>query len=149
MTEQQVLSKLTALCAKSEHCQYEMLEKMKRWEVASDVQARVMSYLIHEKFIDDARYSRFFINDKIKYNHWGRYKVAQALRMKRIAEDVYEPILAEVAEEVYADILRPLLVTKLRSVKGKNDYEVRGKLIRFALSRGFDMDIIMKVIDEL
>ena len=148
MTEQQVLSKLTALCARSEHCQQDMIDKMRKWEVDETVQARIMEYLLRESFVDDARYARFFINDKIKFNRWGKQKVAQALRMKRIAESVYAPMLDEVQDENYLETLRPLIQAKRRSVKGNSDYEIRGKLIRFALSRGFDMDLILKVLDE-
>lgn len=148
MTEQQMLSKLTALCARSEHCQQDMITKMRKWEVDETVQARIMAYLLKERYVDDARYARFFINDKIKFNHWGKQKVAQALRMKRIDESVYAPMLDEVEDESYLETLRPLIQAKRRSVKGNSEYEIRGKLIRFALSRGFDMDLILKVLDE-
>lgn len=148
MTEQQILSKLTTLCAKSEHCQHDMLEKMRRWEVDDATQARVMEYLVREKYVDDARYARFFINDKVKFNRWGKQKVAQALRMKGISETIYAPLLDDVEEDTYLDTLRPMIEAKRRTVKGRNEYEIRGKLIRFALSRGFGMDLIMKVLDE-
>lgn len=149
LSEQQVLQKLTALCAKSEHCQKDMLDKMRRWEIADDVQARVMDYLVRERYVDDARYARYFINDKVKYNKWGRRKVEQALRLKGITENVYRDILNEVSEESYADILRPLIEAKRRTVKGNTEYEIRTKLIRFALSRGFDMDVILEVLDSI
>ena len=71
MTEQQALLKLTTLCTQSEHCSQEMLDKMKKWELAEDAIARNMQFLIEKKFIDDERYARFFINDKVKYNKWG------------------------------------------------------------------------------
>ena len=55
MKEQQVLYKLTAMCSQAEHCSQEMLDKMKKWDIPEDVQARVMQYLTQEKFIDDER----------------------------------------------------------------------------------------------
>ena len=147
MTEEQVLNKLTTLCAKGEHCQQEMLDKMRKWEIEEDVQARVMEYLLKEKFIDEERYTRLFVEEKIKFNKWGRKKVEQALYMKRIPRSIYAPILDEVDEDNYEEILRPLLEAKRKSVTGKSEYEIRGKLIRFALSRGFDMDTILSVLD--
>ena len=68
MTEQQALLKLTTLCTQAEHCSQEMLEKMKKWELPEDAISRNMEFLTQKKFIDDARFARFFINDKIKYN---------------------------------------------------------------------------------
>lgn len=147
MTEEQVLNKLTTLCARGEHCQQEMLDKMRKWEIEEDVQARVMEYLLKEKFIDEERYTRLFVEEKIKFNKWGRKKLEQALYMKRIPRSIYAPILDEVDEDNYEEILRPLLEAKRKSVTGKSEYEIRGKLIRFALSRGFDMDTILCVLD--
>lgn len=147
MTEEQVLNKLTTICARGEHCQQEMLDKMRRWEIEEDVQARVMEYLIKEKFIDEERYTRLFVEEKIKFNKWGRKKVEQALYMKRIPRSISAPILDEIDEENYEEILRPLIEAKRKTVTGKSEYEIRGKLIRFALSRGFDMDTILSVLD--
>ena len=147
MTEEQVLNKLTTLCARGEHCQQEMLDKMRRWEIDESVQARVMEYLLKEKFIDEERYARCFVEEKIKFNGWGRKKVEQALYMKRIPSSIYNPILDEVDEKNYEEILRPLLEAKRKTVTGKSEYEIRGKLIRFALSRGFEMDEILKILD--
>ena len=75
MTEQQALLKLTTLCTQAEHCSQEMIDKMKKWELPEDAIARNMEFLTEKKFIDDERFARFFINDKIKYNKWGRRKV--------------------------------------------------------------------------
>ena len=96
MTEQQALLKLTTLCTQSEHCSQEMLDKMKKWELPEDAIARNMEFLIQKKFVDDERFARFFINDKIKYNKWGRRKVEQALWLKHISREISDPIFAEI-----------------------------------------------------
>ena len=74
MTEQQVLARLTAECARAEHCTGEMLEKMRRWGVADDVQDRVMECLIKQRYIEDERFGRVFVREKIRFNGWGRLK---------------------------------------------------------------------------
>lgn len=148
MTEKDALFKLTALCSQAEHCTYEMLEKMRRWEIADDAQARIMEYLVREKFVDDERYCRLFVKDKIRYNKWGRRKVEQALMQKRISRDIYQPVLEEVDDEEYLTILKPLLQNKRRQLKAMSEYEANGRLIRFAISRGFTMDIIRQCIND-
>ena len=148
MTKEQVLLKLTSMCSSSEHCSGEMLKKMEDWEVDPRIQSEVMAYLIKEKYIDDRRFCRFFVNDKIKYNKWGRRKVEQALWQKRIDSDISREVLDEVPDEIYTDILTSLLKDKKKSVKGRNDYEIKAKLVRFAVGRGFTFDIINRCIDE-
>lgn len=146
MTEQEAYLRLAALCAQAEHCEYEMQEKMRRWEIADDAQARVMQRLITERYVDDERFARAFANDKVKYNKWGRRKVEQAMWLKHIAEDIRQRVLDSIDDEEYIAILRPLLQQKRRSVKARNDYELRQKLIKFAIGRGFTMNIIKQCI---
>lgn len=146
-TEQEAYLTLAALCARSEHCQWEMQEKMRRWELDDAAQARVMARLVKERYVDDERYARAFVKDKVRYNKWGRRKVEQALWQKRIDDDIRERVLDEVDEEEYLNVLRPLLKQKRKSIKAGNDYELKQKLVRFALGRGFTYDIIRQCID--
>ncbi len=148
-TEQEAYLQLAALCAKSEHCQWEMTEKMIRWGLDEDQQTRVLQRLVKERFVDDERYARAFVLDKVVYNKWGRRKVEQALRQKHIAEDIRQLVLEEVEDDTYLDILVPLLKQKRKSIKAASDYERNQKLIRFALGRGFTYDMIEKALGNL
>ena len=147
MTEQEVFLQLASLCANAEHCQYEMLEKMRKWELSEMVQARVMARLVKERYVDDERYARAFVKDKIRYNKWGRRKVQQALWLKRIDDDVQQTVLDEISDEEYLKVLKPLLKQKSKSIKAESDYERNQKLVRFALGRGFTFDIIRQCMD--
>ena len=149
MTQEQIISKLTAVCARAEHCKDDMLRRMQRWQVDEATQREVISYLVKEKYIDEERYARFFINDKIKYNRWGRRKVEQALYFKHIPREVYEPLLDDVANEDFESVLLPLLQNKEKNLKYANDYEKRMKLLRFAMQRGFSYDQADKCINML
>ena len=138
---------LAALCAQAEHCQWEMLEKMRRWELPEEEQARVMQRLVSERYVDDERYARAFVKDKVRYNKWGRRKVEQALWQKHIDDDFRQRVLDEVDDSEYLAVLKPLLQQKRRSTKAANDYELNQKLVRFAVSRGFTFDIIRQCLE--
>ena len=147
MTEQEAYLQLAALCAQAEHCQQEMRDKMRRWELDETVQNRIVARLVKERYVDDERYARAFVKDKIRYNKWGRRKVQQALWQKHIDADVQQRVLDEIDEIEYLDILRPLLKQKRKSIKAESDYELNQKLVRFALGRGFGFDIIRQCLD--
>ena len=151
MTEQEAYLQLAAICAQAEHCEQEMRNKMKRWELDETVQNRIIDRLTKERYIDHERYARAFVKDKIRYNKWGRKKVQQALWMKRIDQDIQQRVLDEIDEKEYLDVLRPLLKQKRKSIKADSDYEMNQKLVRFALSRGFTFDIIRQClnVDEI
>ena len=147
MTEQEAYLQLAALCAQAEHCQQEMRDKMRRWELDETAQNRIIDRLIKERYIDDERYARAFVKDKIRYNKWGRRKVQQALWQKHIDADIQQQVLDEIDEKEYLDILRPLLKQKRKSIKAESDYELNQKLVRFALGRGFGFDIIRQCLN--
>ena len=147
MTEQESYLQLAALCAQAEHCQQEMRDKMRRWELDETVQNRILARLVKERYIDDERYARAFVKDKIRYNKWGHRKVQQALWQKHIDSDVQQRVLDEIDEKEYLDVLRPLLKQKRKSIKAASDYEQNQKLVRFALGRGFSFDIIRQCLD--
>ena len=146
-SEEEAYLALATLCAQAEHCQYEMTEKMRRWELSEEAQARIMERLVSERYVDDERFARAFIKDKVRYNKWGRRKVEQALWQKHIDKDIRQRTLDDVDDEEYLAVLRPLLKQKRKSTKAENDYELNRKLVRFALGRGFTFDIIRQCID--
>lgn len=146
---QQAFKKLAALCAKGEHCSGEMLNKMRLWGLDEEAQATNMSKLVAGKYIDDERYCRFFVNDKIKYNKWGRRKIEQALWQKQMDESISQRILDEIDDSEYLQVLKPLLKSKEKSIKANNDYERKMKLMKFAIGRGFSMNLIRQCIDGI
>lgn len=147
ITEQEAFLQLAALCAQAEHCEQEMRDKLKRWELDTAAADRIIARLQKERYIDDARYARAFVKDKIRYNKWGHRKVEQALWQKRIADDIRQQVLGEIDENEYLDVLRPLLKQKRRTTKAENDYALNQKLVRFALGRGFTFDLIRQCLD--
>ena len=147
MTYEIALQRLTALCASAEHCEYEMMEKMRKWEVEESDRERIMAYLRQAKFVDDERYAHAFVSDKVRYNKWGRRKVEQGLWAKHISEDIRQRVLNEVDDSQYKLVLTDLLKSKRRSIKAADGYEMNRKLIKYALSRGFDYSIIKQCLN--
>lgn len=147
ISEQEAYLQLAALCAQAEHCQQEMRDKMKRWNIDETAQNHVIARLVKERYIDDERFARAFVKDKIRYNKWGRRKVQQALWMKRIDDEIQQRVLDEIDDKEYLDVLRPLLKQKRKSIKADSDYELNQKLVRFALGRGFTFDLIRQCLD--
>lgn len=155
MTYQQLLTKLTAYCAKAERCIHEVQMKMQRWAIDEETQSRAIRYLLDERYIDEERYARYFINDKLTNNKWGKRKVEQALYAKHIPSEIYADLLLQQDEESYADTLIPLLRNKkkslatARSTASLSAYEIRGRLMRFALQRGFTYDQTLQCLDSM
>lgn len=145
-TEAELKVRAEAYCSKSEHCPAEVREKLRQWGAEADVADRILAALEKARFVDAARFCRAFVRDKYRFNQWGRMKIVQALRMKRLSSEDIESGLAEIDEEEYTDVLKTLLAQKARSLKGGTEYERNTKLIRFAVSRGFEMDEVLRYV---
>lgn len=147
ITADQALQRLAAQCSRGEYCTHDINEKMRRWGLSDEDRAQVTATLIADRYVDDARFCRLFVRDKLKFNKWGRRKIEQALWAKRIDEDTYRPFLDDISNDEYAEILRPMLKSKRKTIRAASEYECNMKLIKYAMSRGFTIDIIKQCID--
>lgn len=147
MTEEEALSRLAAYCSTAEHCRAEVIEKMQKWGLPYKEIDRVVDRLVAERYVDDERYCRAFVADKFRFAKWGKVKIGQALYMKKVPNEVYRKYLYEIDETEYLAVLTDLLAAKRKSIHAKDDYELNGKLIRFAISRGFEMNDIRRCIE--
>lgn len=148
-TEQEAYTRLSALCAMGERCCYDMQKKMKNWELPEGAEDRIVEKLVKERFIDEGRFARAFVRDKFRYNRWGRVRIQQELRLRQIPQKHIDEALEEIESDDNLSTLSEIIRKKRPSVKGKNEYEIKGKLIRFALGRGFSMEDITKVIGSI
>jgi len=141
--------KAAFLCSRSEHCTSEIQEKLKTWGLSSEDSEPVLEKLIAEKYLDDERFARAYVKDKFRFNHWGKQKIAYMLRAKNIPSEILELAFEEIEDEGYSDELRKILTDKEKSVKAKDKYDKRNKLMRFAMGRGFESSQISAVLKEL
>ena len=147
LTPAEALNKAAAYCTLCERCVSEVRAKLTAWGMTPAEQNSIVERLVSEKFIDETRYCRAFVNDKLKFNHWGRIKISAALREKQLPKELAKEALEQIDEELYMEILTETIATKRREYKGKDDYATKQKLMRFAASRGFEPSIIMRMIN--
>lgn len=141
--------KASLLCSRSEKCTSEILEKLRRWGLSAEESEAVVEKLIEEKYLNDERFARAYVKDKFRFNHWGKQKIAHMLRAKNISPEILELAFEEIEDEGYVDELRKLLIDKEKSIKAKDKYDKRNKLMRFALGRGFESGEVYVIFKEL
>ncbi len=144
-----LLNKAATYASRCEHCESEVREKLVSWGATEEEQEAIIEYLVEERYIDNQRYANSYAKDKFRFNHWGKYKISIMLRSKDIDSEIIEEALGQIDEEEYLDKLRQILRDKLRSLKYSSEYEKKGKLFKFAQSRGFESGAISKVIDSI
>ena len=143
----EALNKAAAYCTLCERCINEVSAKLTAWGVLPGEQKKIIARLIDEKFIDEARYCRAFVNDKLRFNRWGRIKIIAALRDKHLPQEHISEAIESIDDEKYIDILKEVIAIKHKEYKGKDDYTTKQKLMRHAASRGFEPATIMRFIN--
>ena len=145
-----VLGKMQALCSKTEKCSFDVEQKIKNYPLEEKDREWILNQLKEDKFIDDQRFAGFFVKDKFRFNKWGRVKIRHAMHMKKIDDDIIDRALEEqLDEDEYLEVLKELLVSKNRSLKDKNMFARKGKLVRFATQRGFEPERVFELVEEV
>ncbi|TFG41731.1 MAG: RecX family transcriptional regulator [Bacteroidia bacterium] len=143
------LGKAMALCAKSEFCSSDIRIKLESWGLSSSDAKSVISTLIKENFINDQRYADAFVKDRYRHNKWGKMKIAAHLRAKNIESEVIGSALSLLDEDQYRQMIADTLNSHRKFIKAKNQYDLKGKLLRFGLSKGFESHILYDILNEL
>ena len=147
-TVEEARLKAEAYCAMSEHCTDDVCRKLEQWGAPLAEFDSILEHLKKEKYVDDRRYAIAFVRDKYRFNQWGRIKIAQSLRLKQIGSEEIKLAMEEVDETEYLDILTSVIRRKLPAVKAVNDYERKGKLVRFAVGRGYEVEKILQCLNR-
>ena len=146
LTPGEALNKAAAYCTLCERCISEVSTKLTAWGVPHGEQEKIIARLTNEKFIDEERYCRAFVNDKVKFNRWGRIKITAALREKHLPQEYIKEALENIDEEAYMQSLKEVIEIKRRELKDKNDFATQQKIIRHAASRGYEPSLILSTI---
>ena len=146
LTPREAEIRLQSLCARSEQCSYQLRQKLWKWRIAPDKAEAIMDRLIDRRFVDDTRFARSYINDKIRLSRWGQRKVAAALAAYRIPSSTVREILDSMPQEIIEENLLHILTVKAKTLTDPNTYEGRTALFRYAISRGYRSDTIRNVI---
>jgi regulatory protein len=142
----QYLNRMQAYCSRSEKCIFDVKKKLDSLDVNSDIQEKIVSVLKNEGFIDELRYARAFTSDKFRFNRWGRIKIRIELQQRNIADETIREALNEISQEDYIAAIGSLIDGK--KIHAKSNYEYRQKVLRFLYGKGFEPEIVTKVLDN-
>lgn len=143
------LERAQRLCSLQEKCTADILLKLNQWGISHDDALSIINELVESKFIDEHRFALSFARDKANINHWGPKKIEMALRAKRINNDTIQQALEDVEPLTDNKTLGNLLGKKLKTLKYKNAYDLKTKLLRFGVSRGFNYNNVLSEVDKI
>jgi regulatory protein len=136
-------------CSEREYCISDIRSLLVRWgAVDEETKEWIISKLQEDKFIDEERYCRAFAIDHFRHSQWGRMKIIMSLRHKNIASAAIASGLEAIEEKEYIDLLKKIITDHRRKIKAKNRIDLKGKLLRYALGKGFESHLVYDIINS-
>ncbi len=134
-------------CAGQECCLHDIREALRRWGVEGKAAEDILNHLEQEGYIDENRYARAFVHDKVNYDRWGRLKIQAALRTKHIADADISEAMEHISDDLYRKNLLALIASKRRTLGDIEPQKMREKVARYLLSRGYEAHLVFEEID--
>lgn len=145
-TRQQALLKAMSFCAYQERSQHELRNKLYEWGLHSTDVENIISEMIENNFLNEERFALAYTLGKFRIKGWGKIKIKQGLKLKRVPEKLIQKSLNQIEDDAYLKTLSDLLAKKSALVDEKNSYKRRYKLSQYAASRGFESDLISDLL---
>jgi len=144
-----VLPKARNYCARQERCQQEVRDKLYAWEVPAREIEPIISQLIGEGFLNEARFAEHFAVSKSRQKGWGPRKIEAALKLKRISEPCIRAALKAIDKEEQNELLQKLVAKRWEKEKEPNGFLKRQKVMAYFLRKGFQVAEVAKAMDNL
>lgn len=147
-TPEQALASLMRLCARAEKSGGDAMRLMRQWGVDETRRQWVLDELTRQGFIDDERYAEAYVREKMRLSGWGSYKIAHMLAAKGIPRETVARVLAQYGGDGQKERLREALAKKIRTVRAADAYELKGKLMRYAMGLGYSYEDVVEAVEE-
>ncbi|WP_423148043.1 regulatory protein RecX [Rubrolithibacter danxiaensis] len=145
-SKQEALAKAEHFCAYQERSQQEVREKLYSMGAFPSEAEEIISELIQANFLNEERFAISYALGKFRMKKWGRLKIKQGLKLKKVPEKLIGVALKQISADEYSECLRCLLEKKAEILNEKDAFRRRYKLIQFASSKGYEKDLIIDTL---
>lgn len=140
--------KLVNYCVYQDRCHQEVEQKMKEFVLIPEAKEEILLYLLQENYLNEERFTRSYIRGKFYIKHWGRNKIKLQLKSKGISEKLIQKCMDEIDEQDYQKTIQKLYENYSSKLSGLKEYQKKSKSIRHLLSKGFEYETIIEVLEE-
>ena len=149
LTPQQALLKLANYCAYQERSHYEVTNKLAELGVFYNDANQVISELITQNYLNEERFAKAYAGGKFRIKKWGRNKIKQELKQKKVSDYCIQQGLKEIDADAYLLVLESEATEKYEKVKEKNSLVKANKTAQYLISRGFETDLVWEIIKKI
>ena len=148
-TVDEIKKKLEYFCVYQDRCHKEVEKKLKEYNVIPEAREMILLSLLEDNFLNEERFAKSFARGKFRIKKWGKERIVRELKFRDIAAYNIKVALKEINEEDYITTLYELVTKKNEAVKETNIYKRKKKIVDYVRYRGFESNLIYKVVNEL
>jgi regulatory protein len=148
LTPEKALTKAQRYCAFQERSQQEVRDKLYSWGLHRNQVEQLISELIGDGFLKEERFAEAFAGGKFRIKKWGKVKIKQALKAKQVSDPLIRKALASISDRDYRKMLEKVIADKASKTVASNPFTFKQQLARYAISRGFEAELVWEVIGE-
>ena len=147
--KEQAIQRIRHFCAYQERAQQEVRDKLYALGMTKDEVEEIISDLITENFLNEARFAESFAGGHFRIKAWGKQKIKYALQQKRVSPENIKKALQSIDEHDYEKTLLTLATKKWNSLKGEKGMSRMAKTNSFLNQRGFESTLIQPILQAL
>ncbi|MCC6182095.1 MAG: RecX family transcriptional regulator [Bacteroidia bacterium] len=144
-----ILMKMQNWCAYQERSQFDVRGKLNEFQLNTEDKENIIVKLIEENYINEERFAIQFARGKFSIKKWGRIKIRQELKQKKVSDYCIKKALEQIEDKIYLETLEYILNKKNTTIKETNHLKRRFKLINYATSKGYELDLIQDVLKNM
>ena len=146
VSKDDALRKLQRYCVYQERSHQEVRQKLLDLGIYGDDLEDIIAELITDNFLNELRFAQVYAGGKFRIKKWGRYKIKRELKQKRVSEYCIKKAMLEIDEDDYIATLHEIFEKRLKIISEPNEFQTNGNLAKYAISRGFESDIVWREV---
>ena len=149
VSKDDALKKLQRYCAYQERCHQEVRNKLIDLGIYGDDLEDIIVDLITDNFLNEERYAKIYAGGKFRIKKWGRFKIKQKLKFKRVSAYCIKQAMLEIDEFDYIETLHKILKKKRKTERETNEFKLKGRLAKYAINKGYESWIVWEELKKM
>ena len=149
LTPDQAWQKIKHYCGYQERSHHEVREKLFGFRLRKTDVDLLISRLIEENYLNEARFAVQFASGHFRLKKWGRIKIDYELKQKKISPANIKSALKEIDEQAYRQVLWKLAQTKWLALKKEQYMHRQVKTTQYLLQKGYEPALIKEAIEQI
>ena len=141
-TSEEILDRIKKWCDLQERSHFDVKQKLASWKIFGHEADEILAILIEGNYLNEERFAKAYVSGKFRIKKWGRNKIIQGLKAKRISQYCIKSGLKEIQEDEYQDTLNHWIERKNEHWSDVEPFERRGKISHFLIRKGFEKELV-------